>query len=191
MIRDQKQRLLTPTGRSPITPLFLKRLNELHLPKSDQGLTQSKREEIDREQALQSFTHSFSRETSTLSDHQRLHTEGGSRPSYERQVRRKLSQRCHLESSLFPVPSRPARPSEPEQKGGTAGMNYAELKKQIKILLVDETQAGAMCGKVTVFHELCAKYGIKPVVKRQSVKLYSVNQIETAVARLELDQLKA
>lgn len=70
-------------------------------------------------------------------------------------------------------------------------MNYAELKKQIKILLVDEDQAGAMCGKRTVFQELCARYNIKPVIQKTSVKLYSVAQIETAVARLELDQLKA
>lgn len=70
-------------------------------------------------------------------------------------------------------------------------MNYAELKKQIKILLVDETQAGAMCGKVTVFQDICARYGVKPVVVKKSVKLYSVKQIETAVAQLELDQVKA
>ncbi len=66
-------------------------------------------------------------------------------------------------------------------------MNYAELKKQIKILLVDETQAGAMCGKVTVFKDLCEKYGIKPVVRKKSVVLYSVNQIENAVSRMELE----
>lgn len=70
-------------------------------------------------------------------------------------------------------------------------MNYAELKKQIKILLVDEAQAGAMCGKVTVFKDLCDRFGIKPVVQKKSVKLFSVKQIETAVAQLELDQLSA
>lgn len=67
-------------------------------------------------------------------------------------------------------------------------MNYAELKKQIKILLVDETQAGAMCCKVTVFHDLCAKYNIKPLIEKKSVKLFSVAQIESAVARLELEK---
>ena len=66
-------------------------------------------------------------------------------------------------------------------------MNYAELKKQIKILLVDETQAGAMCGKVTVFHDIREKYGIKPVVRKKSVVLYSAAQIETAVSKLELE----
>lgn len=66
-------------------------------------------------------------------------------------------------------------------------MNYFELKKQIKILLVDELQAGAICGKVTVFKDLCQRYGIKPVVRKKSVVLYSVRHIEQAVARLELE----
>ena len=70
-------------------------------------------------------------------------------------------------------------------------MNYAELKKQIKILLVDETQAGAMCGKVTVFQAICAKYKIKPVLAYKSVKLFSVAQIETAVAKLEMEAAQA
>ena len=70
-------------------------------------------------------------------------------------------------------------------------MNYAELKKQIKILLVDEKQAGAMCGKVTVFHYICDKYDVKPVLEWKSVKLWSVSQIETAVAKLELEKASA
>lgn len=70
-------------------------------------------------------------------------------------------------------------------------MNYSELKKQIRILLVDEDQAGAICGKRTVFQELCERYSLKPVIQKNSVKLWSVEDIETAVARLRLDQVKA
>lgn len=72
-------------------------------------------------------------------------------------------------------------------------MNYAAIKaNNVKLLLVDEKQAGAMCGKVSVFHELCAKYDIKPLVQRNACKLWSAAQIETAVAKLELDgQLSA
>lgn len=67
-------------------------------------------------------------------------------------------------------------------------MNYAELKNQIRILLVDEKQAGAMCGKVTVFHDICKRFQLKPIVEKNSVKLWSVTQIETAVAKLELEK---
>lgn len=71
-------------------------------------------------------------------------------------------------------------------------MNYAEIKaRNVKLLLVEEKQAGAMCGKVTVFHDLCERYGIRPVYQKKSVKLWSAAQIETAIAKLELDQVKA
>lgn len=71
-------------------------------------------------------------------------------------------------------------------------MNYAEIKaNNVKLLLVEEKQAGAMCGKVTVFHDLCTRYGIKPVYQKKSVKLWAAEDIETAVAKLRLDQLKA
>lgn len=70
-------------------------------------------------------------------------------------------------------------------------MNYADLKKQIRILLVDEDQAGAICGKRTVFQELCERYKLKPVVQKNSVKLWAVEDIETAVAKLRLEHLKA
>jgi hypothetical protein len=68
-------------------------------------------------------------------------------------------------------------------------VNYAQIKaNNVKLLLVDEKQAGAMCGKVTVFHELCRRYGIKPLVQKPSVKLWSASQIENAVMRLELER---
>lgn len=60
-------------------------------------------------------------------------------------------------------------------------MSYKEMKQKVPILLVDESQAGAMCGKISVFRELCAEFGIKPVIARHSCKLWSVEQIEAAV----------
>ncbi len=66
-------------------------------------------------------------------------------------------------------------------------MNYAELRKQIQILLVDETQAGAMCGKVSVFKELRDAYQIKPVIRRNSVVLYDVDDIRAAVKRKKIE----
>jgi hypothetical protein len=68
-------------------------------------------------------------------------------------------------------------------------MNYAQIKaNNVKLLLVDEKQAGAMCGKVTVFRDLCARYGLKPLVNRHSCKLWSAAQIEKAVIQLELER---
>ncbi len=66
-------------------------------------------------------------------------------------------------------------------------MNYAELRSNIQILLVDEKQAGAMCGKVTVFKELRDLYKIKPVINRNSVVLYDVDDIKAAVKRKKME----
>lgn len=64
-------------------------------------------------------------------------------------------------------------------------MNYDDLRSNsLELLLVDEQQAGAMCGKVSVFKEICDAYKVKPVVDRRSCKLYSTEHIKKAVARL-------
>lgn len=68
-------------------------------------------------------------------------------------------------------------------------MNYAQIKaNNVKLLLVDEKQAGAMCGKVTVFHDLCDRYALKPVVDRNACKLWATDEIETAVAKAKLER---
>lgn len=64
-------------------------------------------------------------------------------------------------------------------------MTYAQIKaNNVKLLLVDEVQAGAMCGKVTVFGDLREKFKLKPVVQKRSVLLFSSEQIEEALHRL-------
>lgn len=72
-------------------------------------------------------------------------------------------------------------------------MNYSAMKENnVEILLVEEKQAGVMCGKITVFHDICERFKIKPLVQKKSVLLWSVDDIKTAVAQMRLEnQLKA
>lgn len=73
-------------------------------------------------------------------------------------------------------------------------MTYAQIKaNNVKLLLVDEAQAGAMCGKVTVFHQICERFGIKPRAHKRSVVLWSAKEIEAAIDKMDAEgiQLKA